>query len=259
MDPHLQSVKEKVMAGERLDRNDALTLFHTQNLFQLGRLANSRKEKLHGNGIYFGVSLNINHTNICELRCPICAFSTDEEASDAFLLTHDEIISKVSKAASRDISEVHIVGGLHDKISLSYFKEMFSSIKKINPSININALTATECEYLSRKENLPLNQLFQELKEAGLGSIPGGGAEILKDEIRQKITPLKSPSVTWLEVSRAAHQAGIRTNATVNPARISALITLRFRSSGNQRTNGSKVCSNRCLLFRSINCDSYFQ
>ena len=215
MDPHLQSVKEKVMAGERLDRNDALALYHTQNLFELGRIANSRKEKLHGSKVYFGASLNINHTNICELRCPICAFSTDEDASDAFLLSLDEITTRVSKAASRHISEVHIVGGLHDKISLGYFKEMFSRIKKISPSLNITALTATECEYLSRKENLPLHQLFKELRDAGLGSIPGGGAEILKDEIRQKITPLKIPSSKWLEVSRAAHQAGIRTNATM--------------------------------------------
>ena len=106
MDPHLKRVKEKVEAGERLDKNDALALFYTQNLFELGRIANRSKEKLHGSRIYFGVSLNINHTNICELRCPICAFSTDEGASDAYLLSHDEITARVSKASSSDISEI---------------------------------------------------------------------------------------------------------------------------------------------------------
>jgi aminodeoxyfutalosine synthase len=215
MDPHLQSIKEKVEAGERLDCHDALALFTTQDLFELGRMANSRKEALHGNTIYFGVSLNINHTNICELRCPICAFSTDEDADNAYFLSHDEVLRRVRSAAVHDISEVHIVGGLNDKISSAYFKEMFSAIKKINPSLNINALTATECDYISVKEGIPLHELFAELKAAGLGSIPGGGAEILDDTIREKITPQKISSERWLNVSKAAHQAGIRTNATV--------------------------------------------
>jgi aminodeoxyfutalosine synthase len=212
---HLQSIKEKVDAGERLDRNDALALFTTQDLFELGRMSNSRKEALHGNTIYFGVSLNINHTNICELRCPICAFSTDVEADNAYFLSHDEILRRVRSAAVHDISEVHIVGGLNDKISSTYFKEMFSAIKKINPSLNINALTATECDYISVKEGIPLHKLFAELKAAGLGSIPGGGAEILNDTVREKITPQKISSERWLNVSKTAHQAGIRTNATV--------------------------------------------
>jgi aminodeoxyfutalosine synthase len=215
MVPHLQSIKEKVDAGERLDRHDALALFTTQDLFELGRMANSRKEALHGNTIYFGVSLNINHTNICELRCPICAFSTDAGADNAYFLSHDEIVRRVRSAAVHDISEVHIVGGLNDKISSTYFKEMFSAIKKINPSLNINALTATECDYISVKEGIPLHELFSELKSAGLGSIPGGGAEILNDTIREKITPQKISSERWLTVSKAAHYAGIRTNATV--------------------------------------------
>ena len=215
MDPHLQSIKEKVDAGERLDRDDALALFTTPDLFELGRIANSKKEKLHGNTIYFGVSLNINHTNICELRCPICAFSTDEDADNAYFLSQEEIVHRVQEAAVHDISEVHIVGGLNDKISSTYFKEMFSAIKKVNPSVNINALTATECDYISKKEDIPLHELFSDLKSAGLGSIPGGGAEILNDTIREKITPQKISSERWLNVSKAAHQAGIRTNATV--------------------------------------------
>ena len=214
-DSKLQKIKEKVKTGERLGFNDSLALFNTQDLFELGRIANSIKEKTHGNKVYFGTSLNINHTNICKLRCPICAYSTDEGSENAYFLSQDEIIERVRKAACHNISEVHIVGGLHDKISLSYFKEMFSNIKKVDPSININALTATECDFLSQKGGIPIDQLFSELKTAGLGSIPGGGAEIFNHKIRKKITPSKISGERWLEVSGTAHRKGIRTNATM--------------------------------------------
>ena len=212
---NLQKIKEKVEAGERLDFDDSLALFNTQDLFELGRITNSIKERIHGSKVYFGTSININHTNICKLKGPICAFSTDECSENAYFLSQDEIIERVKRAAQHDVSEVHIVGGLNDKISLNYFKEMFFNIKKVCPSININALTATECDFLSQKEKIPLDNLFSELKTAGLGSIPGGGAEIFDDKIRKKITPLKISGERWLEVSGAAHRAGIKTNATM--------------------------------------------
>jgi len=215
MDSNLQKIKAKVETGERLNFDDSLSLFNTQDLFELGEIANNTKENMHANRVYFGTSLNINHTNICKLRCPICAFSTDEGSENAYFLSQENIIEKVKKAAQHHVSEIHIVGGLNDRISLNYFKEMFSNIKKIDPSININALTATECDFLSQKEKIPLDQLFSELKTSGLGSIPGGGAEIFNDKVRKKITPLKISGERWLEVSGAAHRAGIRTNATM--------------------------------------------
>ncbi len=215
MDSDLERIKEKVASGERLDAQDGLALFSTKDLFGLGRLANSVKERLHGNRVYFGVSLNINYTNVCMLRCPICAFSTDEGAPDAFFLTQEEIVERAAAASSRGVSEVHIVGGLHRDISLAYFTELFCRLRQLDPLLNINALTATECDYLSRKDKVPLPRLFAELKESGLGSMPGGGAEILDDTIRGVITPLKIGSDRWLEVSREAHRAGIRTNATM--------------------------------------------
>ena len=215
MDTRVRKIKEKIEAGERLDFDDARALFDTLDLFELGSIANRVKEKIHGNRIYFGVSLNLNHTNICALRCPICAFSTDEGAPNAYFLSQEEIRERVRNAIPYGISEVHIVGGLHHKISLEYFKEMFSTIKKAGPSLHINGLTATECDYISRKEKIPLHQLFSELKTAGLGSMPGGGAEILNDTIRQKITPSKISSERWLKVCEEAHRAGIRTNATM--------------------------------------------
>ena len=215
MDSRLHKIEQKIAQGDRLDRDDALALFTTDELFEVGRIANGKKEKIHGNTIHFGVSLNINHTNICSLRCPICAFSTDKDADNAYFLSQDEISARVTNATQHDISEVHIVGGLHDSISLKYFKNMFAEIRRIAPAMNINALTATECDFISRKENIPLDQLFRELKEAGLGSMPGGGAEILDERIRQQITPLKISGERWLEVSKAAHRTGIRTNATM--------------------------------------------
>jgi len=215
MDSHLLRIKEKLDSGERLDAQDGLILFSTQDLFGLGTLANSLKEKLHGNRVYFGVSLNINYTNLCTLRCPICAFSRDEGAADAYFLSQEEIVGRATAARAHGVSEVHIVGGVHRDISVAYFTELFSSLRAIDPLLNINALTATECDYLSRKEQMPLPELFARLKESGLGGMPGGGAEILDDTIREVITPLKIGSDRWLEVSREAHRAGVRTNATM--------------------------------------------
>lgn len=215
MDSDLKRIKEKVAARDRLDTQDGLALFATQDLFGLGRLANAVKERLHGNTVYFGVSLNINYTNVCMLRCPICAFSTDEDADGAFFLTGEEIAERAAAASSRGISEVHIVGGLHKDVNLSYFTGLFARLREINPALNINALTATECDYLSTTAHIPLPRLFAELKRAGLGSMPGGGAEILDDAVRGVIVPLKIGSDRWLEVSREAHLAGIRTNATM--------------------------------------------
>ena len=215
MDSDLLRIKEKLDSGERLDAQDGLILFSTQDLFGLGTLANSLKEKLHGNRVYFGVSLNINYTNLCTLRCPICAFSRDEGAADAYFLSQEEIVGRATAARAHGVSEVHIVGGVHRDISVAYFTELFSSLRAIDPLLNINALTATECDYLSRKEQMPLPELFARLKESGLGGMPGGGAEILDDTIRGVITPLKIESDRWLEVSREAHRAGVRTNATM--------------------------------------------
>ena len=215
MDSDLKRIREKVAQGERLDAQDGLALFSTGDLFELGRLANSFKEKLHGKTIYFGVSLHINYTNICMLRCPICAFSTDEGTDGAFFLTEEEIVERAAVASSRGISEVHIVGGLHKDARLSYFTGLFSRLRELDPALNINALTATECDYLSSKDKIPLPRLFAELKRAGLGSMPGGGAEILNDSIRGVITPLKIAGDRWLAVSREAHRAGIMTNATM--------------------------------------------
>jgi aminodeoxyfutalosine synthase len=215
MDSHLKLIQEKLAAGERLDAQDGLTLFSTPDLFGLGRLANAVKERLHGNRVYFGVSLNINYTNVCMLRCPICAFSRDEGVADAYFLTQEEIVGRAAAARARGVSEVHIVGGLHRDISLAYFTHLFSRLRQIDPWLNINALTATECDYLSIREKMPLPDLFARLKESGLGSMPGGGAEILDDQVRGEIAPLKIGSARWLEVSREAHRAGIRTNATM--------------------------------------------
>ena len=215
MDSHLLRIKEKLDSGERLDAQDGLILFSTQDLFGLGTLANSLKEKLHGNRVYFGVSLNINYTNLCTLRCPICAFSRDEGAADAYFLSQEEIVGRATAARAHGVSEVHIVGGVHRDISVAYFTELFSSLRAIDPLLNINALTATECDYLSRKEQMPLPELLARLTESGLGGMPGGGAEILDDTIREVITPLKIGSDRWLEVSREAHRAGVRTNATM--------------------------------------------
>lgn len=213
--PEMKLIAEKVLSGERLSGEDGIFLFEYPGIFETGYLAKYVRKKKAGFFAYYGNNLNINHTNICELRCPLCAFSRDEGEKGSYEMTLGEIFRKIHKYLSYSIEEIHIVGGLNKNISLEYMEEMFSGIKKINPAFHIQALTAVEYDYMAEKEGTDLSELFQILKKAGLGSIPGGGAEIFNPEIRKIIAPKKISGDRWLEVMEEAHRQGIRTNATM--------------------------------------------
>jgi aminodeoxyfutalosine synthase len=185
----------------------------TNDIMGLGFIANTVKKEMHGNIIYYGVNMNLNYTNICLLRCPLCAFSRDKDDHDAYCLSHDEIVHKIKNAA--DIDEVHIVGGIHPDLPFSYYEEMIALIKSTRPDIHIVAFTAVEYDYMAKKFNIPLNDLFQRLKKAGIDSIPGGGAEILANHIRTTIAPKKISGQRWLEVMATAHRNGMKSNATM--------------------------------------------
>jgi aminodeoxyfutalosine synthase len=212
---NLQVIAEKVVQGIPVSEADALTMLSTYDILELGLIAHFMKTKLHGNSVYYSVNMNLNYTNVCELRCPLCAFSRSEDDEDAFTLSLDEIAAKVRDAASSGIDEVHIVGGLNPKLKIEYFLEMLRRIKSIKPDIFIVALTAVEYDYLARINNLPLEEVFVLMKEAGVGALPGGGAEIFAEEIRGVIAPKKISGKRWLEVMRTAHTLGLETNATL--------------------------------------------
>ena len=212
-DSTLIAINDKVEQEIPVSEDDALYMLTTSDIMGLAAIAHKVKTKLHGNSVFYGVNMNLNYTNICILRCPLCAFSRNKDDNDAYLLTLEEIAQRIHNAS--DIDEVHIVGGLHPDLPFSYYEDMLTTIKSIRPSIHIVAFTAVEYDYLSKKFNIPLDELFQRLKHAGLGSIPGGGAEIFAPEVRETIAPKKISGQRWLEVMEVAHRNGIKTNATM--------------------------------------------
>jgi aminodeoxyfutalosine synthase len=225
-DSSLISIANKVIAGTETSGEDVLTMLSTNDILGLGCIANFVRERLNGNRAYYGVNMNLNYTNICEIRCPLCAFSCDKGDEKAYLYSLDEIEKRVKDAVVFGIDEVHIVGGLNPELKIDYFEEMLRRIKKIKPDIFIVAFTAAEFDYFSKLNNISLDEVFKRLMDAGLGALPGGGAEIFSQDLRNIIAPKKISGDRWLDVMRKAHSLGLKTNATMlynhieNPADI---------------------------------------
>lgn len=207
----LSGIKNKVLAGERLNREEGIALMTSNDLLFLGELADIVRKRKSGDNAYFNLNLNINYTNICILRCPLCAFSRDLD--DGYLLSLEEIEEKVHYGLGLGIKEFHIVGGLHTKLNLSYYEDMLKRLKKIGSGIFLQAFTATEIDHISK--TFSLEDVLKRLKDAGLDSIPGGGAEVFSERVRQIISPNKISGKRWLEVMETAHKLGIRSNATM--------------------------------------------
>jgi len=224
----LKRIEDKVHSGRRLTKKEALKLFESDDIFLTGRLASHVAGKKNGKKAYFIRNRHINPTNICVNRCRFCAFSRSKGQEGAFELTIEEIIGKLrgrqSGTGSRKaedgkpgtaFSEVHIVGGLHPDWPFEYYLEMVSAIKRHFPKLHIKAFTAVEVDYMSKINGMGLRETLRALKTAGLGSMPGGGAEIFDEGIRNRLCPEKISGSRWLDVMEAAHGAGIRTNATM--------------------------------------------
>lgn len=214
-DPELKVVSQKVLQGTPVDRMDAHNMLRTNNVLDLGIIADYVRRRLHGSTTYYGVNMNLNYTNVCELRCPLCAFSCDMDDEKGFLLTFEEIEQRVRQAVSEGIDEVHIVGGLRPDLKIDFFEGMLKRIKAIKPDIFIVAFTAVEYDYFARLNEISLEEVFRRLIDAGLGALPGGGAEIFAEEKRSRIAPKKISGERWLSVMRLAHQLGLKTNATM--------------------------------------------
>lgn len=214
-DKKLKKIAEKISNSIPVDEKDAFEMLTTKSILDLGEIAHYIKTQLHGSNVYYGVNMNLNYTNICELRCPLCAFSKDEGDEGSYLLSLDEIQNRVEEAVDAGIDEVHIVGGLHPSLKLDFFEEMLSCIKKIKPDMFIVAFTAVEYDYFAKINNLPLDAVFKRLIKAGVNALPGGGAEIFSQGVRDIIAPGKISGKRWLEVMETAHSQGLKTNATI--------------------------------------------
>ncbi len=209
-------IVEKVLSGERITREDALTLLREVDLLTLGQLANTVRNRKHPEReVTFVIDRNINYTNICMCRCRFCAFYREKGANDAYVISKEELKRKIEETIHLGGTAILIQGGLNPDLRIEYYEELFSFIKENFPQIHIHGLSAPEIEHISQVSELTVEEVIKRLKNAGLGSIPGGGAEILSDRIRKRIAPNKTSTQKWLEIHRTAHKLGLRTTATM--------------------------------------------
>lgn len=234
MDKQMQAIADKVHNDVRLSKEDGLYLYQSKDLLALGDLARYKKLKISGRNIFFNVNRHINLSNICVSKCSFCAFGLDDEEGGAYVMTPDEAFNYGAEAVDYGITEFHIVSALHPDKTFDYYLEIISRLHNAYPDIHIQAFTGVEINYFAQISGLSIREVLQAFKKAGLGSMPGGGAEILNDKIRRQLCPKKATSAEWLEVHRTAHQLGIKTNCTMLYGhvesledRIDHLITLR--------------------------------
>jgi aminodeoxyfutalosine synthase len=210
-----EHIAAKIRADQRISAEEALFLFNSNDLLAVGELAALANERKNGKNVYFNVNRHINPTNICINRCAFCAFSRTPGDKGAYTMALEEICRKAKQAEEEGATEVHIVGGLHPDLPFEYYEQALGAIRHVAPTLHIKAFTAVEIDYFGRISGLAIEQVLERLKAAGLGSMPGGGAEILVEEVRQRICPEKISGARWLEIIRLAHVAGLKTNATM--------------------------------------------
>jgi len=214
-DSSLGPIAEKVVAGERLTFEDGVTLYRSPDLLALGSLANQVRDKLHGKRTYFNVNRHINPTNICVASCTLCAFGRKPDAPGAYTMPLEEVFKKAGEGWTEAVTEFHIVGGLHPELDFQYYVDLIRGLKERFPTVHLKAFTAVEIGHYSHISRLSIRQVLQRLKEAGLGSLPGGGAEIFAPATRRIICDHKIGAHMWLKVHRTAHELGLHSNATM--------------------------------------------
>ncbi len=206
---------DKALAGEELSYDDGMELMNYDNLHVLGAAADHIRKKLVGNQVSFTASYYMNYTNVCAASCQMCAFYRKEGDEDAYTLSPDQIVQRVGIAKQMGATEVHIVGGFHPKLPLDYYEDMMRVIKKSHPELKIKALTAAEIFFLAKLTKNSTKEILSRLKDAGLDSLPGGGAELFHPDIRSKIARGKCSGQEFLDTVETAHNLGIKSNVTM--------------------------------------------
>ncbi len=214
-DKRLKPIAQKVLAGERLSPEDGVALYRSPDLLGVGWLANHVREKRHGNITYYNVNRHINPTNVCVAHCKLCAFGRDPNAPGAYTYALEEIYRRAEQGVREGATEFHIVGGLHPDLPFDYFLELIRGLKKRCPGVHLKAFTMVEVHYFARIAKLSIEETLRKMKEAGVDSCPGGGAEIFHPRVRRIICDHKVSGQMWLSTARKAHQAGLHSNATM--------------------------------------------
>jgi aminodeoxyfutalosine synthase len=272
----LSKIAEKVLQNERITDADCLQLFENGSLAFVGALANHVREQKHGDITYFNRNFHIEPTNVCVFSCAFCSYSRlYAHKEEGWELSIDQMLDIVKSYDGKPVTEVHIVGGVHPKMNMAYFIELISKIKNHRPDLHIKAFTAVELDYMFRKAKLTTREGLEQLKAAGLQSLPGGGAELFHPDIRKVIAGDKVSGEGWLEIHETAHQLGMHSNATMlyghmetNEHRIdhmrklrdlqdrtkgfNTFIPLKFRNANNDMSYISESSTNEDLKLYAI-------
>ena len=214
-DPRLDSISRKVDAGERLSFEDGMALFETNDLSALARLADGVRRRLHGRTTYYNVNRHFNPTNVCYADCKFCGFFRTPRQPDAYTHNIEDSLALAGEAVREGATELHIVGGLNTKLPFSYYTDLLSALKRQFPQLHLKALTMVELDHFARFYKMTDEEVIERLKEAGMDSCPGGGAEIFREPTRSAICAHKTDAARWLELSGKVHAAGLKTNATM--------------------------------------------
>lgn len=216
VDPRLKSIRDKVEAGQRLSLEDGILLYQDDiPLNDVGQLANLVRERLNGNRAYYNINTHLNATNVCVYRCVFCAFRSDLRSPKGYVMDDQAILARGQEAVDNGCTEMHIVGGLHHKRDFEWYKGILSTLHGAYPELHLKAWTAVEINWFEFLTKQSTEWVLKELVQAGLGSLPGGGAEIFHPEVRDKICEHKADSRNWIEIHRTAHQLGIHSNCTM--------------------------------------------
>jgi aminodeoxyfutalosine synthase len=233
-DPELEPIAARLMAGERLDFGEGMKLYESPDVLAVGWLANRVRERLHGDITYFNVNRHINPTNVCVAACKLCAFGRKKGDPAGYTMALEEAWQAAASGYSEAVTEFHIVGGLHPDLPFEYFLDLVRGLKERFPKVHIKAFTMVEVAFLARRAKLTIEQTLLKLREAGVDSMPGGGAEIFAPRVRSIICDHKIDGSEWLQTARAAHKLGFKSNATMlyghienNEDRVDHLLKLR--------------------------------
>src|SRR5437660_1332102 len=215
--PNINTIAEKVHHGERLSLEEGVELFRSNDIFTLGRLANHTRERLNGNLTYYNVNRHINYTNVCVIDCQLCqgAYARKPGQDGGYSMLLDEVFQFAEREYSDYLTEFHIVGGLNPDLPFAYYTDLLKGLRERFPSVHLKAFTMVELDFFAKITREPLEWVIEQLRDAGLGSCPGGGAEIFAERARPLIAGHKISGSRWLEVARTVHRTGIRTNATM--------------------------------------------
>jgi aminodeoxyfutalosine synthase len=214
-DPRLLPIREKVEAGIRLTEQDGIDLYRSSDLLAIGYLANLVRERLHGDRTYFNVNRHINPTDVCVASCRLCAFGKRAKDPDSYTMSLEQVWERAGHGVTEAVTEFHIVGGLHPELGVEWFCEMLRGLKQRYPQVHLKAFTMVEIGYLAKRAKITVRETLERLRDAGMDSLPGGGAEVFSDRVRRVICDHKLTGEEWLETARTAHELGLHSNCTM--------------------------------------------